>query len=246
MAAQELAQQQLVDAEEAVRLATVRLAAAHRTREAADSALAASAAEMYMQGGDLENLTTLLFSPPGVVSDLAVVINRTADETRANLDAATSAAQDAAVQERLLVSARGHRTTALAEAGARRVAVEKEAARAGAEAARLGKQQEVLTARLDGATNAANLAGIREAAARLGSTALLGVQASGGAPRVAQEIARTKMVSYGWERRRVHLPGRAVERRVGWNWSATNPSSGAYGIPQSLPGWKMASAGATG
>ena len=33
-----------------------------------------------MQGGDLENLTTLLFSPPGVVSDLAVVINRTADD----------------------------------------------------------------------------------------------------------------------------------------------------------------------
>ena len=30
----------------------------------------------------------------------------------------------------------------------------------------------------------------------------------------------------------------------GWRWSASNPSSGAYGIPQSLPGSKMASAGA--
>ena len=29
----------------------------------------------------------------------------------------------------------------------------------------------------------------------------------------------------------------------GWSWSATNSSSGAYGIPQALPGWKMASAG---
>jgi hypothetical protein len=30
----------------------------------------------------------------------------------------------------------------------------------------------------------------------------------------------------------------------GWNVTAANPSSGAYGIPQALPGSKMASAGA--
>lgn len=30
----------------------------------------------------------------------------------------------------------------------------------------------------------------------------------------------------------------------GWNWAATNPYSGAYGIPQALPATKMASAGA--
>lgn len=30
----------------------------------------------------------------------------------------------------------------------------------------------------------------------------------------------------------------------GWRWNAQNPSSGAYGIPQSLPADKMASAGA--
>jgi hypothetical protein len=33
-------------------------------------------------------------------------------------------------------------------------------------------------------------------------------------------------------------------RESGWNYLATNPSSGAYGIPQSLPASKMASAGA--
>ncbi|MDR7280787.1 lytic transglycosylase domain-containing protein [Catenuloplanes atrovinosus] len=32
-------------------------------------------------------------------------------------------------------------------------------------------------------------------------------------------------------------------RESGWNHTATNPSSGAYGIPQALPGPKMASAG---
>ncbi|MGW0787052.1 aggregation-promoting factor C-terminal-like domain-containing protein [Streptomyces sp. NPDC002911] len=35
-----------------------------------------------------------------------------------------------------------------------------------------------------------------------------------------------------------------VERESGWNYKATNPSSGAYGIMQALPGSKMVSAGA--
>lgn len=34
-----------------------------------------------------------------------------------------------------------------------------------------------------------------------------------------------------------------VFRESGWSVTATNPSSGAYGLPQSLPGDKMASAG---
>jgi hypothetical protein len=34
------------------------------------------------------------------------------------------------------------------------------------------------------------------------------------------------------------------DRESGWNKYAFNPGSGAYGIPQSLPGTKMASAGA--
>jgi hypothetical protein len=33
-------------------------------------------------------------------------------------------------------------------------------------------------------------------------------------------------------------------RESGWLYDAENPSSGAYGIPQALPGYKMASAGA--
>jgi hypothetical protein len=34
-----------------------------------------------------------------------------------------------------------------------------------------------------------------------------------------------------------------IERESGWNVYAENPSSGAYGLPQALPGSKMASAG---
>lgn len=33
------------------------------------------------------------------------------------------------------------------------------------------------------------------------------------------------------------------ERESNWRWDALNKSSGAYGIPQALPGKKMASAG---
>lgn len=35
-----------------------------------------------------------------------------------------------------------------------------------------------------------------------------------------------------------------IAKESGWNVSATNPSSGAYGLPQALPGSKMSSAGA--
>ncbi|MCF6522017.1 transglycosylase SLT domain-containing protein [Streptomyces sp. JJ36] len=35
-----------------------------------------------------------------------------------------------------------------------------------------------------------------------------------------------------------------VDHESGWNYQATNPSSGAYGLVQALPGTKMASAGA--
>jgi hypothetical protein len=33
------------------------------------------------------------------------------------------------------------------------------------------------------------------------------------------------------------------DHESGWRWNADNPSSAAYGIPQALPGRKMASAG---
>ena len=45
-------------------------------------------------------------------------------------------------------------------------------------------------------------------------------------------------------RRPVRLPRLALVSESGWRVDADNPSSGAYGIPQALPGSKMASAGA--
>lgn len=59
----------------------------------------------------------------------------------------------------------------------------------------------------------------------------------------AQEMAYTMVVEYGWDESEFSCLVEMWDRESGWSHTASNPSSGAYGIPQALPGWKMASAG---
>ncbi|MGR2754036.1 aggregation-promoting factor C-terminal-like domain-containing protein [Agromyces arachidis] len=64
-------------------------------------------------------------------------------------------------------------------------------------------------------------------------------------PSGAQAIARDLMASmYGWGDDQFGCLVDLWNKESGWNVYATNPSSGAYGIPQALPGDKMATAGA--
>ncbi|MFL6080507.1 MAG: hypothetical protein ACJ714_11320 [Ornithinibacter sp.] len=245
VAAEQRAQQQLADAESAVVQATADLARARAARDVADRSLSGTAAQIYMQGGDLQDMTTLVLAPPSVMSDLAVVMDSHAHRVRDDLDNATAAERDADLQERVLVSARNARDIAATRATDELAAAKKGAARASAEAATLSQQQEALTARLEELRKgAASLVNQREAAARLSTTTLVGVQAAKGEPRAAQQIALSKMASFGWD------PATEFPCLVdlwngesGWSWSAANRSSGAYGIPQALPGWKMATAG---
>ncbi|MGO1591482.1 MAG: G5 domain-containing protein [Ancrocorticia sp.] len=58
-----------------------------------------------------------------------------------------------------------------------------------------------------------------------------------------QSIAHSMMASYGWGEDQFSCLVPLWQKESGWNASAANPSSGAYGIPQALPGNKMASAG---
>ncbi|HET9872383.1 MAG TPA: hypothetical protein VFP89_07295 [Propionibacteriaceae bacterium] len=59
-----------------------------------------------------------------------------------------------------------------------------------------------------------------------------------------RDIARQIMDSkYGWGASEYRCYDKLIISESGWQVDATNPSSGAYGIPQSLPGNKMASAG---
>ncbi|MGW7350940.1 aggregation-promoting factor C-terminal-like domain-containing protein [Streptomyces sp. NPDC054784] len=58
-----------------------------------------------------------------------------------------------------------------------------------------------------------------------------------------QQIAQAMLNRYGWGANQFGPLKALWQHESGWNHLARNPSSGAYGIPQSLPASKMASAG---
>lgn len=62
---------------------------------------------------------------------------------------------------------------------------------------------------------------------------------SGSVKEIAQEMAAAR----GWTGEEWTCLDLLWERESGWNYQAANPSSGAYGIPQALPGSKMGTAG---
>jgi hypothetical protein len=62
-------------------------------------------------------------------------------------------------------------------------------------------------------------------------------------PAGAQSYAQGRMGAFGWDSSQFNCLVRLWNIESGWRWNAYNASSGAYGIPQSLPGDKMASAG---
>jgi hypothetical protein len=57
-------------------------------------------------------------------------------------------------------------------------------------------------------------------------------------------VARAMLAEFGFGADQFSCLESLWEKESGWDPYAENPSSGAYGIPQSLPGPKMASAGA--
>lgn len=63
-------------------------------------------------------------------------------------------------------------------------------------------------------------------------------------PSLAQQIARELVLARGWDDTQFDCLVALWNKESGWRVGAANPSSGAYGIPQALPGEKMASAGA--
>lgn len=62
--------------------------------------------------------------------------------------------------------------------------------------------------------------------------------------RTPQQIARHMLMHrFHWRRWQFHYLDLLWNAESGWNRYATNPYSGAYGIPQAVPGNKMATAG---
>lgn len=74
-------------------------------------------------------------------------------------------------------------------------------------------------------------------------TSRSGERFSSGSVLVYQQYAATVCRSYGWSETDVECLIDLWNKESGWNPYAYNASSGAYGIPQALPGSKMASKG---
>ena len=58
-----------------------------------------------------------------------------------------------------------------------------------------------------------------------------------------RDIARAMLAQYGWSETEFTCLDALWVGESDWEWNADNPTSSAYGIPQALPGEKMASAG---
>lgn len=66
---------------------------------------------------------------------------------------------------------------------------------------------------------------------------------TGGTPSSNRELGMNLCADAGFSASQCADLGRLWERESGWDHKVANSSSGAFGIPQSLPGSKMASAG---
>ncbi len=88
------------------------------------------------------------------------------------------------------------------------------------------------------ARTAARQAPVQQAASR--QTASTAAPAASGSP---QSIATAMLGSFGWSSSQMSCLQPLWAGESGWSVTASNPSTGAYGIPQAMPGSKMASAG---
>lgn len=130
--------------------------------------------------------------------------------------------------------------TAAANAAAAKKAAEKAAATAAATKAAAAKA----AAEKAAAKAAAEKAAAEKAAKAAAAKAKAAKPAALNDPAGAQAYAASQLASYGWAPDQMQCLQTLWTKESDWKTTATNPSSGAYGIVQSLPAEKMASAGA--
>jgi hypothetical protein len=126
---------------------------------------------------------------------------------------------------------------AAAEEAARKAA-EEEAARVAAEeeAARVAAEEEA-------ARVAAEQAAAEEAAAAAAAAAPAAPPSGPVDPGSNRALGQSLLAGFGFGADQWPCLDSLWQKESGWNHLAQNPSSGAYGIPQSLPGDKMATVG---
>jgi hypothetical protein len=125
------------------------------------------------------------------------------------------------------------RAEKIAAAAAAQAAAKREAAQAAARQA--ARQAAAKAARQAAAAKAA-----RQAAQQKAQRELTAAENSG----TPQQIAAAMLGQFGWSSDQLSCLEPLWQRESGWQVSAYNAGSGAFGIPQALPGSKMASAGA--
>ena len=86
---------------------------------------------------------------------------------------------------------------------------------------------------------AAKVAAAKAAAGKAAAAKVAASRPSGSPIQIAEQMLR----QFGWSPSQFSCLYPLWEHESGWNPSAQNPGSGAYGIPQSLPASQMASAG---
>ena len=123
------------------------------------------------------------------------------------------------------------------QAALARAAAARKAAAAKAAAARAA-------ARAAAARAVARAAAARQAAAKAAAKQQAAQQQAASTPSGSpQQIAEQMLSQFGWSSGQFSCLQPLWAHESGWNPYAQNPSSGAYGIPQALPGSKMASVG---
>jgi hypothetical protein len=149
---------------------------------------------------------------------------------------AAASAGDELAAERALAKARANRELSRAQ-----VIAAKQAAK---RAKSLGKQSKAIAAehaKIKAEIAAAAKKAAEEKAARARALANRGYEPGVTDPReIARQILNNK---FGYGSNQFDCFDNIIMRESKWDINATNPSSGAYGIPQALPGTKMASEG---
>jgi hypothetical protein len=149
----------------------------------------------------------------------------------------TSLEQDADAKYKAAQAAKAAADAALATEQQQGAVLQAQAASLNQQAATLAQQRRDGLAR-DQANQSASTGG--------GSDSNIDTSASctgGCSPGAAQAYASGVLGSYGWGQDQMSCLIDLWNMESGWRWNAYNSSSAAYGIPQSLPGSKMASAG---
>jgi len=129
---------------------------------------------------------------------------------------------------------------AVAKAAAQKAAAQKAAAAKAAAAKAAAKAAAAKAAAQQAAQEQATQQQAAQQQPAQQATAQPATSAPSGSP---QQIAEQMLSQFGWSSSQFSCLQPLWALESGWNIYASNPSSGAYGIPQALPGSKMASAG---